>query len=442
MKKNNKIIKVLVSIFVFCIMLWITNALFRFILIDDTNSYTRIALHEMYEEENIDVLFLGSSHVYRALDPYILDEMWGVNTFNMGSSSQQPITSYYLLKEVINHHEVSKVYVEMFYDLLWGNQDYESPTSIYIISDYMKMSLNKMDYIWSTGKEDYLVHGLILGRRNWDKLFDLKYQKELFKKKMSQNYLSYAYVKGIEEEYKGKGFVYRENEIEEGTFYTTNEFHKILDEPITEKNKYYYEQIINICKKNNIELVFYSAPMSDFRLCGVGNYDAYITEVEAFLEDKDISYYDFNLVKSEYLNLQDNDFADEHHLNGKGAEKFTYLLGKFFCDGYNLGKECFWNSYQQKMNNEEQRCFGLICTTNFENGYIYGKITPVQNSKSELYYAVYERKEDEKEYTLIKDYSVEKKFIINTNQKHGYYKVYAATDEEGVDVCNIGHGHY
>jgi hypothetical protein len=69
----------------------------NFLLFDDIHSYTRMMLEEMYRYDgNIDTLFIGSSHVYRSLDPKIADRMLGKNTFNAGSSSQgiEPPTTF------------------------------------------------------------------------------------------------------------------------------------------------------------------------------------------------------------------------------------------------------------------------------------------------------------------------------------------------------------
>ena len=57
MKKK---VKRIVSSLMFCIMLIGCGKFFRYVLIDDTAYYTRITFHEMYEQENIDVLFVGS----------------------------------------------------------------------------------------------------------------------------------------------------------------------------------------------------------------------------------------------------------------------------------------------------------------------------------------------------------------------------------------------
>ena len=50
--------------------------------------------------KNVDIIFLGSSHAYRAFDPDIFQNH-GFSSFNLGSSSQSPLNSYFLMKKYI-----------------------------------------------------------------------------------------------------------------------------------------------------------------------------------------------------------------------------------------------------------------------------------------------------------------------------------------------------
>lgn len=70
-------IKKIGSILLFLILLVGGGKFLRYMLTDDTASYTRLTFHEMYEQDNIDVLFIGSSHCYRSFVPDILDEEMG-----------------------------------------------------------------------------------------------------------------------------------------------------------------------------------------------------------------------------------------------------------------------------------------------------------------------------------------------------------------------------
>lgn len=83
-----KIIKLMVSCLVFCILCIGIGKFFRYLLSDDASSYTRVTFHEMYEQDNIDILFVGSSLCYKGFIPEIFDEKLGLNTFNAGTSGQ------------------------------------------------------------------------------------------------------------------------------------------------------------------------------------------------------------------------------------------------------------------------------------------------------------------------------------------------------------------
>ena len=57
----------------------------NYLVVDDTNSYTRLTLHELYEnDENIQTLFLGTSHCFRAYDPDLYEQLTGESAFNLG----------------------------------------------------------------------------------------------------------------------------------------------------------------------------------------------------------------------------------------------------------------------------------------------------------------------------------------------------------------------
>ena len=409
------------------------NEVLRYLLIDDVKSYTRITMHELYEQENIDALFLGSSHSYRSINTAVLDEEWGVNTFNAGSSSQNLVGSYYLLREAARKNHISKVYMEVFYELQKNNPTYQSPTAAYIISDYMKPSLNRIAYLWDSGGKDYLAHGLILARRNWQDLFAPADILKLLRNKRDPEYRNYAYVKTEDDEYEGKGFVRNYKEMKPENFTAYELFEPISENAIDENNRKYLNKIIDFCKEEEIEIIFYSAPMSDFRLRGIGNYDSYITQMKDFLKDKDVPYYDFNLCRSTFLDLDDGCFMDNHHLNGHGADLFSQVIAEFF--GGNMETDhVFWDSYAQKMEQEEDTVFGMICLmTKNEQGSIDAQIVPVDNMKEPLYLAVAKRRENEDEYEEYRGYSEDVTFALPAGET-GYIRIYASRDRQGGQV--------
>ena len=78
-KYIGKMLGLSVGILVFIGIAGLLNKMYK----TDNDAHYRILWHHFYEDEGkIDNLYLGSSHVYYALDPRILDELTGEYNFN------------------------------------------------------------------------------------------------------------------------------------------------------------------------------------------------------------------------------------------------------------------------------------------------------------------------------------------------------------------------
>ena len=109
-KKNRKnILEVLLTI----VCCFLVGELVNYVLVGNVNDadhlrgpsamFERKILNSFYQhEENIDNLYVGSSHVYCDIIPEQLDEINGKNNFNITSPGQPYIASYYLLKRYAN----------------------------------------------------------------------------------------------------------------------------------------------------------------------------------------------------------------------------------------------------------------------------------------------------------------------------------------------------
>ena len=98
-------------------------------------------LHEMYSANTIDLAYIGASPVYRGIDPAISDEMLNRNTFNLSSSAQTIVDSYYLLKETVKTHPDS-IKTVIFHLSYTGMNDEESQRASVILIRYFKPSLS------------------------------------------------------------------------------------------------------------------------------------------------------------------------------------------------------------------------------------------------------------------------------------------------------------
>jgi len=319
---------------------------FRYLLVDDTESYTRLMMHEFYRQDNIDVLFIGSSHCYISLDPRITDEIFQADTFNAGSALQAQDATFALIREAVERYQVKQIFMEMYY-LMMNNVNYKDRkylTETYIISDYMRPSVNKVRFLLNASSPKYYINSFIPPRRNWEALLHPADVIDIVKKKQTAEYRGYLPVNG----YQGKGFAVNSGEIKNGLLLDTAGFDRIRPESASEDCLRTMNDIISYCDKKGIRLTLFSAPMSLFQTAGVGNYDDYIAMINEMIEGTNVRYVDFNICRERYFDQSPDLFSDAGHLNEAGAEKFSRLFADYFT-GKIPDEELFYDSMAEKI---------------------------------------------------------------------------------------------
>lgn len=403
-------------LFVSCGKIW------RYILIDDTKSYTRLTMHQLYHpEKNIDIAFIGSSHVYVSLVPEITDQGFGKYTFNLGTSAQRMDGSLAMAKEVIAHHDVSQIYLEVYYGMA-TNKDRTQLTSTYIISDYMKPSFRKLSYILKACPKDYWVNSFIIARREWTKFFDADYIKDMVKKKSSDSYRNYEWVReeGQVAYYVDRGFATNESTVPEDVLWNESAYNKIDMDNISDNWKDSLNDIVELCKDKGVKLTFFITPIPEWTIVGKGNYDVYVQLVRTIADEADVELYDFNLVKPEFFPAGDGAyFKDESHLNTSGAKAFSEL----FCDVFNgkiSGEDLFFDSLEDKMMYEEPIVYGLAGPfADEKEGVKYARM--ISNRDSGIEYRITTVSEDGNS-KIIQDFSENKDFELPVDE-HGILTV-------------------
>lgn len=384
----------------------------NYLYVDDTDEFARYMLHELYEEDdNIDRLYLGSSHVFCGIDPLTLDDINGENNFNLSTGTQQLITSYYLLKEADKKHEIDRVYLDLYYNCtvagLGNFHDYQSIPYSWIVLHQMRPSINRLSYMLNLSSPEYYYLTFLAFTRYKEKLFDLDYVSTVVNAKQSEIWKNYEYrhVSRVDDrEYVmqngEKGFRIYHGTPEYGGFYRTDREAPLGDNPITPESLEYLQKIVEYCKEHEIALTWIGCPISDYQLVRNGAYDNFVRQVSELAKEYDVSYYDFNLCRREYLDLSQKEYwADMGHLNTKGAEIFTQFLGNFLLaeeSAENTYKECFYSSYEEKIRDSREEIYGLEITKSQEyercmpeiseeekGEYVIYKVRPVTNAKAE-----------------------------------------------------------
>lgn len=374
---------------------------------------SRVLWHDYYgQEDNIDNLCLGSSHVYQGINPFILEDLSGDNYFDFATGSQSLKASYYCLREAVKKHKISHVYLEMFYSIhVDPRGDYSNKASVlsnWRCTDYMQPSLNKLDFLFSMRDTEYFGDTLFPFLRFRNYLFDYQWVERMVKTKQQDEYKNFEFS-NVYAVYEGKGY-YRTTRrmTEEDLRLHRDTFPYQMS--ITEDAELYLRKIIEFCQEEGIRIVLFSSPMHDLRLVSTENYDGYIDSIKAITEEYEgVLYYDFNLSKPEYFQWNNLGlFYNNDHLNEDGAAVFTTFFYKVVSGKPEENQEYFYSSYAEKLAMTSPTVYGIYYNS---NTYV------ASNRDKGLEYRITKIPEGEKE-VLIQDFSENKEFFLPP-EEHG-----------------------
>ena len=147
------------------------------------------------------------------------------------------------------------------------------------------------------------------------------------------------------------------------------------------------------------------------------NYDGYYRQIKNIADEHGVEFYDFNLCKSEYLDVMHSDyFSDNGHLNEVGSNIFTPVMWDICNRSYETVADYFCDSYKEKIELDNPQLYGIYYVDG-ENGK---ECTFASNTDTELEYAIVYLPDDATE-EVVRDYSVEKEFVLPNDVNEGKY---------------------
>ncbi len=314
------------KILLFVLVFVLTIPLINYFVLDTGHSYTRIMFHELYNQENLDTLFIGASRTYRYYDTELYDSIVGSKSFNAGTSAQLLDASYYILLDVAEKHNLKTVYLDFPMNLVSSDYSDQSELSSYIVFDYMRFSKHKLNYFFDiTGRIDALPL-LFPASRSTVSLSNIKENLSIKRTAAYKNY-EYDFVTYENEAYIGNGFVYSydiaKNFDGDVTFYS--------EHPISKDALNYLDLIVAFCKENNITLVLTDGPLPEETLKKF-DYRSYASALAKYADENEIEFWEFNSVNEDFMTFSPDEFSDHEHLNGKGATHFTEKFSELAID--------------------------------------------------------------------------------------------------------------
>ena len=273
-------------------------------------------INQMYafynnEENTVDVLFLGSSHMYTNVNTGILWSDYGIAAYNLGGAEQPFWNSYFNLKEALKTQRPKVIVLEIYSSTI-QRTDYQN--QFWRVENLFGMRFNR-NFIdaeqVSIKEEDHLEYlnrfARYHSRYTMITKDDFTYDDEM------KNF---------------KGFVPKFGTVSQGRIdvehvnETTNPNEKMDD---------YMVKMVELAKEENIPILFVCSPYvisEDSQT--IFNY------IYQYAEENGVPYLDFN-VRYDELGIDfSQDFYDYSHLNEKGNAKYTNYLGSYLKENYEL----------------------------------------------------------------------------------------------------------
>lgn len=307
---------------------------------------------EFYDEprNTLDILYVGSSHVYDDINPVVVYEKTGLRGFDLASSRQDMATSYFYVKEALRRQKPEYVILETYgfrYDAL-SSEEYAC----------YKRSLDYIKGI-SVKIEAYQAwHENLPGESFVSRFFTIM---DYHSRWDSLGEIDFSYKKKIET-VNGYSPVYTSKTVSHEDYYVNEK----IDE-ISEATRIYFDKLYTLCQENGIQIVLCSTPAQNAR-------KTQADQIRTIAEGYQIPFYDFN-DDSYYAEIgldHTKDYRDYSHLNVHGAEKFSLFLGEQISEWFSLeenGKaDESWDQKVEKWENE--KTIGILANINNLQEYL------------------------------------------------------------------------
>ena len=304
------------------------SGLFRPDMINNHELACWNAFYDFTEENDVDVLLVGNSHLYTGINPNHLSNILGANCFILASSGAPIIDTYYSLKEALKRCTPKLVVVETYGigDKKVRELKADDLSNMYKSFTSRKDVLKKMVSTPVLFSSDNYLSAWSTSIRNHD--FIYKDQDQIKKNR------------------EGKNTLHNKKSLELGRFtrFTsgiTEESDKLYDElgavvdgndfKVNRENYMAVKKIEALCRKRGIPLVYLTVPMYHKH---VANYSSWKTIVSRVI-NHDFKWidlqdpYDFTVFDRDCF---EDTRKENQHITGKGARICDYRLANFIID--------------------------------------------------------------------------------------------------------------
>lgn len=339
--KGKTIMNIVKTVLFFTLLLFVLSRVYRVLSWKDTAGNYLSTMENFYnlEDDVVDVLFVGSSHCYCSVNNSKLWKDKGIAAYSLAISGQDLASSYYCINEALKTQKPKVVFVEMYGATYHG---YGVEGNLYRNVLPHKLSFDYYDVVngvaTEENKKDVMLKWPIIHTR----------YKELKKEDFAEELPVYI---GYQPEFTTKDIGWKDG----GLNYYQGE--KSL--PLDEEEANWIEKIIELTKKNGVEVCFFLSPYA----ASEEEQMKYKT-VEDMAKKANVPFINF-IALADKINLEANgDFIDWGHTNFSGATKITNYLETYILEHYAVTNHTDQEKYETwdfdlKIRNHEQQNYKM-----------------------------------------------------------------------------------
>ncbi|WWR15355.1 hypothetical protein V1224_12875 [Lachnospiraceae bacterium JLR.KK008] len=262
------------------------------------------------KENDIDVVFLGSSQMFCTADPLVLYEEYGIASYDFGCSAQPFVSEYLYLKEVLRYQKPKVIGLEVVGIVKKADPD-DLEVWTYAMTD-LRFSVDKMTQLYQmleSNREMYAMQMLpiLQYKDRWKELTLEDFDKS------GVNYTKGAYTPDK----------ITDNPLDFSAYYGSS------GETIPDENKEALAKIVALCRENGIELFLFKGPNMGWTITDT-------EQVEELARQYDLPFVNYYDLLDELEVDPVLDFRDWSHFNRTGSRKASLYLGQYLKDRYDL----------------------------------------------------------------------------------------------------------
>ena len=298
------------------------------------------------EKQNVDVLFLGTSHVINGVYPMELWNEYGIVSYNLAGHDTPMASSYWVLQNALDYTMPKVVVIDCM--------GIRNPVKVSNHFDYTHVCFDAFPLSFTKVRA---VNDLLAGNEEhskWDLLFPLSQYHNRWNQLTDDDFnVEYNSEKGAE---------MRVDLVTPLSFETIPAEQKVLDNTVSIE---YLERIIVECEAAGIEVLLTYLPFP----------------AEAYYQEEANRCYDIaeaygvdyiNFLEIDIVDYQTDCYDEASHLNPSGARKVTSYIGQYIMDNYAVSDQRQNTDYEDWMSDyEEYQVKKNSILTDIENPYVY-----------------------------------------------------------------------